>query len=119
MNEIWILFFITNLIIPLVMIAIGKLFELKPPKKINHFYGYKTKRSMKNMETWNFAHKYIGKLMFKLGIVLIIFSTIVMFLVFNLSDKEIIYYGILINLLQVLMLIFPIFMTEKALIEKF
>lgn len=34
----------------------------RPPKKINSFYGYRTAMSMKNRETWEFAHKHCGKL---------------------------------------------------------
>lgn len=29
-----------------------------PPKKINHFYGYRTKTSMRNQECWRFAQRY-------------------------------------------------------------
>lgn len=29
-----------------------------PPKRINHFYGYRTKNSMQNQECWNFAQRY-------------------------------------------------------------
>ena len=29
-----------------------------PPKKINHFYGYRTSTSMRNQEIWEFAQQY-------------------------------------------------------------
>ena len=37
-------------VILIVLFAI--IVKTYPPKKINHFYGYRTSRSMKNQETW-------------------------------------------------------------------
>ena len=39
-----------------------------PPKKINYIYGYRSKRSMKNDETWKAANTYAGLLMLRLCI---------------------------------------------------
>ena len=33
------------------------VFFFFPPKKINNFYGYRTKRSMLNTDIWSFANK--------------------------------------------------------------
>jgi len=54
----WLFMLINNLIVPAIMIGIGRIFVSHPPKKINGIYGYRTKRSMKNNETWRFAHHY-------------------------------------------------------------
>lgn len=40
-----------------------------PPKKINSIYGYRTKRSMSNKKTWDFAQTYSGRLMAILGFI--------------------------------------------------
>ena len=42
------------------------------PKHINGMLGYRTTRSMKNMDTWKFAHDYCGKLWWKIGWVMIL-----------------------------------------------
>lgn len=55
--------------IPLLFTAIfaiamvgGGLFLWKcPPKNINGLIGYRTKRSMQNQESWDFAQRYAGK----------------------------------------------------------
>ena len=40
----------------------GGLFLWKcPPKNINGLIGYRTKRSMQNQESWDFAQRYAGK----------------------------------------------------------
>lgn len=39
-----------------------------PPKNINHFYGYRTKRSMRNQEAWKVANDYSSKLMLRFSL---------------------------------------------------
>ena len=67
----WVFMTICNLMIPVMMIVIGKVFIKKPPKTINGIYGYRTSRSKKNQDTWNFAHFYCGKLWWKIGWVML------------------------------------------------
>lgn len=47
----------------LLWMLMGLIFYLKPPKKINGLYGYRTTRSMKNQENWHFANKLAAKYM--------------------------------------------------------
>lgn len=51
------------------------------PKEINDIFGYRTDMSMKNIDIWNFAHKYLGKLWFYLGLILVPITAIPMLLV--------------------------------------
>ena len=64
----WIFMLIMVLLIPITMIAFGRLFLNSAPHNINSTFGYRTKRSMMNEDTWKFAHSYIGKLWFILRI---------------------------------------------------
>lgn len=59
-----------------VFIVAGFIMFKFPPKKINHFYGYRTKSSMKNQSRWDFAQRYSSKEMMKLGFVLMMTSII-------------------------------------------
>ena len=52
----------------LFMLAITYGFKLFPPKGINHLYGYRTPRSMRNDQTWKFANDYSMGLMRRVGI---------------------------------------------------
>ena len=63
----WISLLLVNLLIPAVMIGCGLLFMKKPPKKVNGWYGYRTSRSMRNQDTWDFAQRYMGKVWWKWG----------------------------------------------------
>ena len=109
----------SSFLIPVIMILFGKIFSKRSPKAINHFYGYRTKMSMKNKNTWDFAHKYFGKLFFKAGIIILPLSVVAMiiFIIANFDNIEI-YSGILI-LVQAVFIVFPIIATEKALKEMF
>ena len=57
----WIFMLNIVLLIPLTMIFFGWLLCRKTPKEINYIYGYRTKRSMMNEETWRFANQYFEK----------------------------------------------------------
>ena len=52
----------SSLVIPIIMIGFGFLFGKRPPKEINYLCGYRTRMSMKNIDTWVFAHRYCGRL---------------------------------------------------------
>ena len=50
------------------MLIIYFIYFKYPPKKINYLYGYRTRRSMQNYETWSFANKYAAKLLINFSI---------------------------------------------------
>lgn len=52
------------------------LFNKFPPKKINTLYGYRTKRSMKNKEIWDFANTYSTKLLLNFSLLTCIIQII-------------------------------------------
>lgn len=54
---IW-FFVLLGFILPIILIIIGLTFSKHAPKKINSFSGYRTERSMKNIETWTEANKF-------------------------------------------------------------
>lgn len=74
----WIFMLIMELLMPLTMIGFGRYFAGQAPKEINSAFGYRTKMSMKNQETWEFAHKYFGKLWYICRLVLVPISIVVM-----------------------------------------
>lgn len=45
----------------ITFVVLAYYYRKKPPKKINHFYGYRTRRSMANQEIWDFANKQSGE----------------------------------------------------------
>lgn len=63
---------IFTFIIPALMTVFGAVFLKHPPKDINGLYGYRTPRSMKNEDTWIFAHAVCGKIWLVMGIVMFV-----------------------------------------------
>jgi uncharacterized membrane protein len=58
-----------HLIIGPLMILMGLIFKLFPPKKINDFYGYRTNRSKLRQEIWDEANSYSPKLIVWVGVI--------------------------------------------------
>lgn len=107
------------LFIPITMIGFGRYFIKLAPKEINMVFGYRTTMSMKNKETWQFAHNYCGKLWYNLGRILVPLSTLPMLFVIG-KDKDTIGYFSLIFLgIQMVCLIGSIIPTERALKKTF
>lgn len=53
-----------------IILIVGFIMLKRPPKKINRIYGYRTKRSMKSQEQWDFAQKYSAKGLLRGGMLL-------------------------------------------------
>ena len=107
------------LVIPLTMMIFGRHFMHNPPKEINGSYGYRTSMSMKSRETWDFAHRYFGRLWFILGLMLLPLSAAAMLFLLGESVKAIGNSSLIIMAFQLLFLIIPIFPTERALKKNF
>ncbi len=110
---------VAALIIPLTMVIIGKRFMKKPPSNINCLFGYRTSMSMKNQDTWAFAHKYSGRIWFKWGIIVLVLTVTVMLALIGKNKDTIGYVGSVICLLQLVPLIGSIVPTEIALRKNF
>ena len=76
----WIFMLIMDLLIPFTMIGFGKMFLKKAPDQINYVFGYRTSMSMKNQDTWVFAHHYCGKIWYICGLILLVVSFISIFI---------------------------------------
>lgn len=107
----WFMLF-CNLLIPLLMIVFGRMMRNNPPQDINGLIGYRTKRSMKNGDTWKFAHDYCGRLWQKMGWFMLAFSAAAHFVFFDSI-------GLILWVAQCAVLIASVFLTERALKSHF
>lgn len=115
----WIFMLIMNLLIPATMIGFGKYFMKAAPKEINEIFGYRTSTSMKNKDTWEFAHKYCGKIWYVCGMVMLPITVIFMLLVIGKNEDCVGRIGGIICCAQSLPLMGSIFLTEIALKKNF
>ena len=90
-----------------------------PPQNINYYMGYRTKRSMKNMATWKFAHDYCGRLWVKLGIGMLLPTIVVQLPFIHSSDDTIGLMTVIICVIQIAVLLGSIIPVERALKKKF
>jgi uncharacterized membrane protein len=115
----WIFLLVCNLLIPLIMMFFGIVFMKHVPKKINGIYGYRTSMSMKNQDTWNFAHQYCGELWKKIGRFMLIPSFVLTLLTYQRGNEiQGIVSGVIVTL-QTVVIIGAIFPVEKALKKNF
>lgn len=115
----WIFMLLTDLLIPLTMIGFGKLFLKRPPGTINDMFGYRTKMSMKNKDTWDFAHKYCGKIWYICGWIMLPLSVLALFLVLGRDTDTVGNVGGIVCGVQMMPLIGAILPTEIALKNTF
>jgi len=115
----WWFIFVCDLLIPIMMVIAGNMMWKHAPKKINGVIGYRTARSMKNIDTLNFAQEHCGRLWWKVGWIMLIPSTVIHFPFYHSSEDMIGTVAAILCTIQCLALVLAIFSTERALKRTF
>ena len=115
----WIFMLVMVLLFPAIMMVMGRYFMKRSPQEINYLFGYRTTMSMKNKETWDFAHRYFGKQWFYLGLMLVPVTVIPMLFVIGSSKDTIGTVGCVLCMVALVILMLPILSTERALKKNF
>lgn len=115
----WIFMLLMDLMIPLTMIGFGRSFMKNTPKEINAVFGYRTSMSMKNIDTWEFAHRYCGKLWYVCGLILLPITVIFLLLAIGKNKDYVGTVGGIICGAQLILMIGSIFPTEITLKKVF
>ena len=108
------------LCIPAVMVLAAALFWGGGPAHINGLSGYRTRLSMRNIDTWRFAHRYLARWWLPLGAAMLAGSAAVLDWAGRAcSEGE---QGTVILLLvsaQTVVLVLPLWPSERALAKNF
>lgn len=115
----WVFMAVVSLFVPIIMVIFGKSFLKAAPKEINGIYGYRTAMSMKNQDTWEFAHKHFGKVWFYAGLILLPLNIIPLLFVMGESKDLIGTVGIVVCLIDTAVMLLSIIPTERALKKNF
>ena len=115
----WYLMVLSCLLTPAIMIIFGAYFKKGKPEEINIAFGYRSSMSMKNHDTWKFAHVYCGKLWYWQGLILLPLSLIAMLFVIGGDEKMVGGLGGIVICVQVVPLLGSIYFVEKALRKHF
>lgn len=114
----WFLLF-CDLIVPIIMTIAGRMMWKHPPKHINMVMGYRTKHSMKNMDTWKFAHEHCGKLWWKIGLLMLVLTVLVHLPFCSSSEEAVGILSIVVTTIQLIVLVGSALFTEAALKKTF
>lgn len=115
----WWITLVCDLLIPLIMLFFGKMMYKSAPKNINYIFGYRTTRSMKNEDTWKFAHEHCGRLWYRMGLIMLV-PTVLVHIPFYNSDESVIgTVAIVVMSVQLAALLVSIIPTELALKNNF
>lgn len=115
----WITRTIIILIIPITMVYLGYSYLVHPPKNINGLSGYRTTMSMKNKKRWEFAHRYIGTVWLKSGLIMLLLVALILYII---AEKPIGTFQYICRTVQALELTYffiTILCTKIALRKKF
>ena len=115
----WIYCAACTLLIPCVMLFFGRRFQTKPPKSINSLYGYRTSRSMKNQQTWDYAHRLCGRIWLRTGAVLLPVSLLAMLAVLGRASGAVGTWCAMVTAVQVVVILFTLPLVERGLKQKF
>ena len=115
----WWLMLVCNILVPIITIIVGWFMWKHAPQEINRIIGYRTKRSMRNEDTWQFAHNFCGKLLWIMGWIMLGVSVVVLIPFFNCTYDTI---GIVAGIsvaVQCVLLVMSYIPTEIALNKTF
>ena len=110
---------VCDFLIPITMMAIGLVYRNRSPKDINKLHGYRTTRSMKNQETWDFAQKKFGKVALIDGIIMLAISIAIVCFSISKGKDGFAWISFALIMVQITMMIFAIYFVEKALKKNF
>lgn len=115
----WYFMLFCDLLVPAIMIICGRIMWKHPPQTPNKFIGYRTPRSMASTESWDFAHRFCGKLWWRIGWIILIPSIGIHLPFYRASEEFLGNLGAALCVAQCAALIVPVFFTERALKRTF
>ena len=115
----WIFMLIMTLALPITMIVLGRKYMTNPPREISSTSGYRSARSMKNRESWEYAHRVCGKKWFICGMILLPLAVIAMLFFLGKPTETVGWAGGVIVLIETIPMIASCVLTEAALKREF
>ena len=115
----WIFMTCCTLLLPVIMICTGAALRRGKFSTINPVSGYRTRRSMQNQQTLDYAQRECGRLWMRWGSTMLVLTVIAMLLFMGEDTDHIGVVGSVITVLQMIPLFLSIVIVEKKLREKF
>lgn len=119
---IWyqIILFLLGITVPLLILIFGVLMIVRPPRDVKTIVAYRSTMSLKNRDTWYFAHAVCGKLWCVLGVLLLLLSALAQFLILRTGNETLLTIStIALAVIQTLALIGTLPIVERRLKKAF
>ena len=116
---IWIMIGIIYILIPTLMTGAGWMIWKYPPKNINAIYGYRTRMSSLNQNTWQFSQEYAGRLWVRWGIRMMPVSILLLMFFAASGETAASTAGSVLCMVQVVIMLSSIAVVERALNKVF
>lgn len=116
---LWLFMLLSNLLVPVTMLIAGWIMRKHCPKEINAILGYRTKMSMINKDTWEFAHDHCGRLWFRIGLVTVLLTIIAQLPFLNSSKDAVCNAGLVVAVVNMIVLFVSVIPTHLALKKTF
>lgn len=108
-----------TLLIPGIMLLTGWWMYRHPPKDVNGFIGYRTRRSMRSPEAWAFAQRKYGAFWLRWSWTMMAVSAAVHLPFLRSGMDALLTLSSVVMLAQCVMLVCSVLPVERALKEKF
>lgn len=115
----WLFMLVSAMLIPACMLYFGWRFQKKPPREINGGYDYRSGRSMRSQEAWDFAHAYSGRFLVRAGRITLAVSLVWMILLLGREIGTVGISALVLTGIQMFPFLAVIPATERALKRKF
>jgi len=115
----WIMIVITYILIPALMTGAGWMIWKHSPKNINAIYGYRTRMSSLNQNTWRFAQEYAGRLWVRWGIRMIPVSILLLMIFAASGETAASIAGSVLCIVQIIIMLSSISVVERTLNKVF
>lgn len=96
-----------------IFIVFGFILKKRPPKSVNHLYGYRTPKSMKNETNWAFSQLYAANEMLQLGFILIPVGVVMAYLSIESEFVE-----AMTSIAMLILLVIRLFIRTERAIER-
>ena len=115
----WIMIVITYILIPALMTGAGWMIWKHSPKNINAIYGYRTRMSSLNQNTWRFSQEYAGRLWVRWGIRMMPVSILLLMIFAASGETAASTAGSVLCIVQIIIMLSSISVVERTLNKVF
>lgn len=115
----WIMIVITYILIPALITGAGWMLWKHSPKNINAIYGYRTRMSSLNQNTWRFAQEYAGRLWVRWGIRMMPVSILLLMIFAASGETAESIAGSVLCIVQIIIMLSSISVVERTLNKVF